>query len=298
MKVIFLFIDGVGLGGAGKENPFHKKGYNAFQFMAGAQAFTKTAEPVKKNNHFLKGVDANLDVEGLPQSGTGQAALFSGENAAKVIGKHFGPFPHSKIKYLLKEESIFLKAQEMGKDCYFINAYPDIFFEKAEERSRWTCTTLMAKCAGVKLSGPAQVKNEEAVTAGITQQVWREQLGIEVPAISAEAGARRLLKQSHKYNLLLHEYYLTDKAGHSKSHKNAERYLTIYNRFLWTIIKEKADDTTVVLSSDHGNIEDLSRKTHTRNKVPLFAYGKGASSFCEAKSILDVTPGILEVMNL
>src|SRR5699024_8806138 len=132
------------------------------------------------------------------------------------IDRHFGPFPHSGIKYLLEEESIFLKAQQRGKKCTFINAYPDIFFQKARQRNRWSCTTLMTKSAGIGLNTAEDIKRGCALTAELTQQAWRDQLHIKVPIISPEDAADRLIEQSVHADLLLHEYYLTDKAGHSQ----------------------------------------------------------------------------------
>lgn len=296
MHTIFLFVDGVGVGPAGDDNPFCRQTYGAFEMMTGGQPFTGEAEAVRDSNHFFKAVDANLEVQGLPQSGTGQTALFTGKNAAQEIGKHFGPWPHSGIKHLLKKESVFNKVQMLGKSAKFINAYPEVFFENARKRDRWTATTLMTKAAGIELNGPNEVKMEKAVTAGITQRAWREKLEIEVPVISPPAAARRLLKQSQHYDLMLHEYYLTDKAGHSRDHKKAAEHLSVYDEFLDTLIREKSNSTTIVLSSDHGNIEDLSTKSHRRNRVPLFVAGPGAEAFFKANSILDATPGIIETM--
>ncbi len=296
MYVVFLFIDGVGLGTETEVNPFYKNNYRGFSAMAGEQPFSKKANELSEENHVFKSVDARLGVEGLPQSGTGQTALLTGKNAAKEIGKHFGPFPHSGIKHFIEEDSLFTKAQEIGKSCQFLNAYPDIFFEKARKRDRWSCTTLMAKSADVSLNTTEEVKRGKALTAEITQQAWREQLHIDVPEISPEQAADRLLNQSEDFDLLLHEYYLTDKAGHSREMKKAENFLQIYDRFLWQLIQSKPPNLTIVLCSDHGNIEDLSIKTHTLHEVPLFAYGPGAQYFATASSIMDVTPGIIEVL--
>jgi phosphopentomutase len=296
MSVIFLFIDGVGLGKEDDTNPFYQSTYRGFSAMVGDQSFTEKAGELTEKNHVFRHVDATLNVEGLPQSGTGQTALFTGENAAKEIGKHFGPFPHSGIKYLLEEQSLFKKAQKMDKNCRFVNAYPDIFFQKARQRNRWSCTTLMSKSADIKLNTTEEVKAGKALTAEITQQVWREHLNIDVPQISPEEAAERLLKEGQNYNLLLHEYYLTDKAGHSQKHERATSFLKTYNRFLWYLIQHKDSKTTLVLSSDHGNVEDLSVKTHTYNRVPLFVYGPGARHFEDATSIMDVTPSILELL--
>lgn len=296
MSVIFLFIDGVGLGDEEAHNPFMQNSYDAFTSMTGGQAFTRKVEPFLNGKHLFKSVDATLGVEGLPQSGTGQTALFTGENAPGKIGKHFGPFPHSGIKHLLREQSIFNKAQKRGCSCHFMNAYPDIFFEKSRRRNRWSCTTLMAKSAGLPLNNAETVKKEQAITAGITQQGWREKLNIEIPEIDPEKAAARLLEKGKSYDLVLYEYYLTDKAGHSQKHEDAQRVLSIYNRFLSELIRNIRKGDTLVLSSDHGNVEDLSTKTHTLNQVPLFAYGSGASAFEDAESIMDITPGILNIL--
>jgi hypothetical protein len=296
MAVIFLFIDGVGLGNPTEENPFYTIDFPGFKAMAGNQPFTKETEEIAEKKHVFKHVDATLGVAGLPQSGTGQSTLFSGENAPELIGKHFGPFPHSGNKHLLKEQSLFNKAQKQGKKCHFLNAYPDIFFTKAKKRNRWSCTTLMTKSADITLNRAESVKQEEALTAELTQEAWRDQLDIQVPIITPQRAAQRLIDQSINYDLLLHEYYLTDKAGHSQDANKADQYLRIYDNFLSYLIEHKPESYTLVLSSDHGNVEDLSVKTHSYHKVPLYAHGPGAYHFSDAESIMDVTPRVLEVL--
>lgn len=296
MSVIFLFVDGVGLGDEASHNPFVQNTFRAFRRMSGGQSFTRAAEPFANGRHLFKAIDATLGIEGLPQSGTGQTALFTGENAPQAIGKHFGPFPHSGIKHLLREHSIFHKVQRKGASCHFINAYPDIFFERSQKKNRWSCTTLMTKSAGLPLNNAQTVKEGQTITAGITQQGWREKLGIDIPQIKPGQAAERLLQKSRQYDLLLYEYYLTDKAGHSKNPQSAQKVLDTYSAFLEELIDRKREEDTIVLSSDHGNVEDLSVKTHTLNKVPLFAIGPGAGAFTNAESILDVTPGILNII--
>jgi hypothetical protein len=296
MSVIFLFIDGVGLGEKNADNPLLHEEFKAFPFMSGGQLFIQNVPSVVKKNHLFKPIDAALGVEGLPQSGTGQAALFSGENAPKIVGRHFGPFPHSSTKPLLQERSLFKKAQAQSKFCTFLNAYPDIFFQKAKARSRWTCTTLMTKGANIPLNGEQNIKNGTALTADITQESWQKSLHLDVPIITPEQAAKRLINQSAQYDLLLHEYYLTDKAGHNRQKEGALKVLKRYDQFLWALIQAKPKEVTIVLSSDHGNVEDLSTKSHTLNKVPLFVYGQGAAKFHQAESIMDITPGILNML--
>ncbi len=295
MAVIFIFIDGVGLGEASKTNPFFVDTYESFQILSG-ENFSKDGEHVLSKNHLFKPIDANLDVEGLPQSGTGQTTLFTGENASKVIGKHFGPYPHSGIKYLLKEQSIFSAVKEAGKKPYFMNAYPPIFFEHAKRRNRWSCTTLMTKSAELRLNSTREVLNSEALTAEIVQNAWRERLNIDLPKIDAKEAAQRLLNVVPNYDLVLYEYYLTDKAGHNQKIEDARTVLKTLDEFLLHIIKEKRSEDVLVITSDHGNLEDLSTKTHTRNEVPLFVMGEGAESFGEIESLVGVKDGILSTL--
>lgn len=295
MAVLFLFVDGIGLGEKERENPFYQDRYDSFEILSNG-GFYKEGENHIKEDHVYKGIDANLGVEGLPQSGTGQTALFTGVNAAREIGKHFGPFPHSGIKPFLKKESIFHGVIESGGRPYFMNAYPPIFFEHAKKRNRWSCTTLMTKSAGLKLNSTEEVLNGTALTAEIIQNAWREKLGIDLPIITPKEAAQRVLQVLPEYDLVLYEYYLTDKAGHNQSHEDAKRVLQPLDRFLGYLIKHMNSQDTLVISSDHGNLEDLGTKTHTRNKVPLFVLGKNAVLFQDVHSLLDIKGKILQLL--
>lgn len=292
MAVIMIFVDGVGLGKESGKNPFYINSYPAFEEISGGK-FTASRNSIIRKNHLFKAIDANLGVEGLPQSGTGQTTLFSGVNASKTIGKHFGPYPHSGIKPLLKEASIFKELLEKGKKPYFVNAYPPVFFELSKKRKRWSCTTLMVKSAGLKLNSTEEILNESALTAEIVQNAWREQLNLNIPEITTEEAAQRLLKIIPGYDFLLYEYYLTDKAGHSQSHENAKRVLILLDEFLDYIIHHKKPEDILLMTSDHGNLEDLSTKSHTRNKVPLVVLGEGAEQFSVIESLVDVKEAVI-----
>ena len=296
MSVIFIFIDGIGIGENEDVNPLADSDLKSFSWFTGSNGVHKQCEPVIKPTVLYKPVDANLNVDGLPQSGTGQTTLFSGQNASKLIGRHFGPFPHSQTKHLLEKESLFHKVTELGKSPAFMNAYPDIFFDRAEKRDRWSATTLMAKSSGVKLNRVEDLMEGNAVTAEIRQNVWRESLGIDVPVITEETAANRVIRAAKNNDLILYEFYLTDKAGHSMDRTFTDEVLSVLDKFLISLIHNMNEKDTLVICTDHGNIEDLSIKTHTRNPVPLFVKGD-TKPFQNAESIMDVMPGILEVFN-
>ena len=53
----------------------------------------------------------------------------------------------------------------------------------------------------------------------------------------------------------------------------------------------------LIVTSDHGNLEDLSTKTHTRNPVPFIAAGSACREMTSGLGDLtDVTPAILRIL--
>ncbi len=53
----------------------------------------------------------------------------------------------------------------------------------------------------------------------------------------------------------------------------------------------------VVVSSDHGNLED-TRGGHTTHPVPVLALGAGRHAFAAARSITDVAPLMLAALSI
>jgi 2,3-bisphosphoglycerate-independent phosphoglycerate mutase len=67
--------------------------------------------------------------------------------------------------------------------------------------------------------------------------------------------------------------------------------------FVGELVDALPRDALLVLSSDHGNVEDASGG-HTRNPVPVLAAGAGRGAFLEARSIEDVVPLILAALGI
>ncbi len=288
-----MFLDGVGLGPETADNPFASLALPAFERLAGGQRWTADLVPVRQPGHVVVPIDATLGLEGLPQSGTGQAALFTGENAAAVHGRHFGPYPPTTVRPLVAERSVFARLAAAGvapDRLAFANAYPDRFFRFVEARGRWTVTTLAAHSAGVRLRRADDLAARRALPADLTGETWRRLLD-PAHAVRTEAeAARDLVGLVDDHAFVLHEYFLTDKAGHSQDVARAAEVLGSLDRFLGALLDALPPDGLLVVSSDHGNLEDLATKSHTRNPVPLVALGPGADAFAEAGSLLDVTP--------
>jgi hypothetical protein len=286
MSVIFLFADGVGIGDDVPHNPFSMGDFRIFQRLTGQERMVCGAD--------VGALDAGLGVGGFPQSGTGQVTLFSGVNAAALIGQHFGPYPHSKIRHLLTDgSSLFQRAASAGRRCVFLNAYPERFFTAMEARNRWSATTRMALSAGQRLHTVEDIRAGRGITAEILQDYWRQHLYPDVPSITVEESADRVMRAASDHDLVLTEYYLTDKAGHAMDADVAKQAIRRFDDFACAVLDRLGPDDTLLITSDHGNVEDLSVKTHTTNAVPLLVGGKEVGGAPRSGSLADVTPLIL-----
>lgn len=297
-RVLFVFLDGVGLGPS-PNNPFATLSLPAFERLGGGQRWTADLAPVRTPDHVVVPIDATLGLEGLPQSGTGQASLFTGENAARAHGRHFGPYPPTAVRPIVAERSVFARLVAAGvpaERLAFANAYPDRFFQAVEARGRWTVTTLAAHSAGVRLRRADDLAAGRALPADLTGETWQRLLDRDhVP--TTEAGAARVLADLVRaHTFVLSEYFLTDKAGHSQDPARAAQVLGSLDAFFGALLDALPSGALLVVSSDHGNLEDLGTKSHTRNPVPLVALGPGADAFARAESLLDVTPAVVDAL--
>lgn len=297
-SVFFLFIDGIGLGPSGGQNPFSVCDLPGFRMMAnGAGWDLDHLVQIENDQVTFRAIDACLGMEGLPQSGTGQSTLFTGVNCARLAGRHWGPFPHSSSRPVLASESLFAR---LGDDrAAFANAYPERFFRLSAERDRWSTTTRCCLDAGVTIRTLDHLRNGEAIAADLTGAGLAHVAESRVNPISEHQAAETIARLSGRYQLVVAEYFHTDKAGHAQDMDAAVRCLTSLDRFLQAL--ENVVDwsrTTLVLTSDHGNLEDLSVKTHTTHAVPLLARGVGASHFAGISDLTGVAPAILSALDV
>lgn len=294
-----IFLDGVGIGKEDYQyNPFFKYEFKIFNEIFGRVPSIKN-QYLSKDGTYLFPTDAQLGVEGLPQSGTGQTSIFCGVNAAKLIGKHFGPYPYSTLIPVIKEKNIFIELIRKQKNVFFTNAYPKVFFDYLKSgKSRLSVTSLSSKLSGMKLNGVSDVRKGQALTAEITNERWNSRLGYTLPVIKASTAAKRLLRIAENNHFTLYEYFLTDHFGHGRHKEESVYNLRVLDNFLFTIIKNfDRKKLTLIICSDHGNLEDLSVKTHTLNPSLTIAAGKYAEYFREKiKNITQIKSAILNVI--
>ncbi len=292
MSVLFFFIDGIGAGDRDAEkNPFARFPTPYFPI------FQDEAEPVQLPHDGLLGfADATMDMPGLPQSATGQTALLTGVNTAKAIGRHLSGFPTVSLREILAEESIFLKLEAMGLNATFANAFTPEYFERQQRHVSATTWSVKASGFPFRMIEP-DLWQAHALSHDLSNEFLSE-LGYDVPIRTPEKAAEILANITQSVDFCLFEYFLTDMIGHKQDMARAQKELDRLTRFLEVLLRNTTlPETTVLVTSDHGNFEDLSVGSHTRNPVPVLAWGKHRQELIRGiRRIEDVTATILDCL--
>ncbi len=280
MKFAFLFIDGVGIAPPAPDNPVNPEVCPAL-----CRLIRDHGRPV----------DANLGVPGLPQSATGQATMFTGVNAPHFMGRHCEGFPGPVLRDMIARDNLFLRLKAMGKKVKFADAYLVESADELESRRFKSVTTVIALTMPETVSTVADLAEDGAVLQDLTRETIRDRYP-DIPVIDPEDAARHLFDVICANDFTLFEYFQTDVAGHSMDYGRACAVLREYDAFLSTLVRyTEAAGATLLMTSDHGNIEAVNERGHTRNPVPFIAFGpREAEIRARVGSLADVTPAILE----
>ena len=282
MKIAFLFIDGVGIANPAPDNPVNPEVCPSLCRLI---------------HRHCKPIDATLGVAGLPQSATGQATMFTGVNAPQFMGRHCEGFPGPGLRDMIGKDNLFLQLKARGKKVKFADAY---LVESADElvaRRFKSVTTVMALTTPETVSTVSDLVDNNAVLQDLTRVTIRDRYP-DIPSIDPEDAARHLFDLIRANDFTLFEYFQTDIAGHSMDYERACSVLREYDAFLSTLVRfTEAAGVTLLMTSDHGNVEAMNERGHTRNPVPFIAFGPKEESFrARVSSLQDITPAILEII--
>jgi len=291
-RYLLLFVDGVGLAPASADNPLSTVPMPALAARLGGPLTAERAG-TGGDGWRLAALDATLGVPGLPQSATGQTALFTGRNAPAILGRHVPALPGPRLAALLAASSLLRRATLAGLRATFANPFSPRYFEEiAARRRRHSATTLAALAAERPLRDLADLAAGRAVAWDVTRSTFHEHAPgtREVPA---ESAGRHLAAVAAQHDLTLWETFLTDLAGHRRRGWTAVEALARLDGLLAGLFAARPADLTILLTSDHGNIEEAGHPSHTRNPVPLLALGPDADAFADLTRLDEVTPAIL-----
>ncbi len=218
-------------------------------------------------------VDARLGVDGLPQSATGQTAWLTGINTAQIMNRHYGPQPGPTLRRLL-EESLPVRLARAEKRVELLNFYPPGYFSSVRKHG---CIPQSILDAGRTLNPPGLphvspllgLEHDLPLKATLAPEYLALE-SLHAQGLEAGNGARVL-------DLALLDLWLSDRIGHLGATpippevlEGAKRYLRHLNAFLGGVLESGCP---FIITSDHGNFEDLSLRTHTYARVPLLSWG-------------------------
>lgn len=289
-SVILFFIDGLGIGEEAEKNPL---------------SVVKNIEPLsnfrdKKSEIVFDGIlvetDPRLGIEGRPQSASGQTTILTGKNAPKILGKHKQGFPNEQLRNVIAEHSIFLQLKNLNiEPNIFANTYTPQFFT---ETPRWkSATTCAVEAAEMRFNRLPDLVGKKSLFHDFTNESLRER-GFDVPVFSPFDAAEILSGLTKTFRFVLYEHFITDKIGHDQDFEKAKEHLPKLAGFIRDTLKKiDLENTTFILTSDHGNIEDLSIRNHTLNDVPTIVWGRKKVEIAERiKNLADITPAILHLL--
>ena len=283
MRVLFLFIDGVGLKEPAADNPVNPEVCPTLWRLIDRHA---------------KPVDACLGVQGVPQSATGQGTMFTGVNCSEAVGKHCEGFPGPVLRKIIEEDNLFLELKRRGKKVRFADAYLVDSAEELVARRFKSVTTVMALTTPESITVASDLAEDRGLMQDLTRETIQDRYP-DIPVITPQRAAEHLFAIARENDFTLYEFYQTDVSGHSMDYTRACDVLRLYDKFLATLVRfTEAAGITLVMTADHGNIEAMGERGHTCNPVPFIAFGPG-EGFIRDKvaSLVDVTPALLEAFD-
>lgn len=313
-KLIFIFLDGIGLGPNIDTNPFAMVSMPTMFNLTGTKLVdTRT---IVGQDILVKGIDACLGVDGVPQSATGQASLFTGYNTQAILGYHLTAYPNDKLISLINKRSILKYAKERHVKSIFANSYSDKFFINPVRQNLlpYSVTTHCVLAAQIRFNTFNDLIENKAVHWDITNSTLQNTPNTSplpatmrrditnstlldtpnntIPEISPFQAGKNLNNLTNDYDLILYECFLPDLIGHKRDMNKAISFLEMFDEFLHGIIVDKNPEVNILISSDHGNLEDLSTGGHTKNPVPLIFIGNLAPNFLTINSIDEIFEAI------
>lgn len=301
MPILFIFLDGVGLG---LPDPDHNPFVTAelptlIGLLNGQRPLAETPRTESARSLFIP-TDASLGVAGPPQSATGQATILTGLNVPQLVGGHWGPKPTTAIAEIIKRDSLFVKLRALGLRAALLNAYPQRYFEViASGRRNYSAVPLAVTAAGITLFNTDDLRAGQALSADFTGEGWRGELGVaDAPIYALREAGHKLAELARDYHFSFFEHWITDYVGHRGDLAEARRVLERFDAVLGGVLEAWDDDAgLIVISSDHGNLEDLRHTHHTHHQVPTFIIGTQRRAFAAGLSDLThFTPAILKAL--
>ena len=277
-------MDGVGLGeNDSSTNPFVSARLPTLNGLLGNSWYLASSPRIVTSRASFVPTDATLGLPGRPQSATGQATILTGRNVPQIVGGHYGPKPNAAVAAAVQHGTLFHDATRSGGTAALITPYPQGYFDAIDSGRRLlSAVPLAATCAGLRLMTADDLRAGRAVSPGFTGQAWLDYLGYtDVPILRLEEAGRRIAQIARAYTFSFFEHWPSDRSGHRGSLEQAVQHLEMIDAALGGLLDAWDETGLLIITSDHGNIEDKSQRQHTRNPVPTILMGAEHAQLAE-----------------
>lgn len=285
MHILMLFLDGIGLGADDPTvNPFSVANMPTLLTLTNGKRWFRGIGRQESERAVFVPTDPRLGMPGRPQSATGQAAILTGKNVPQMIGEHYGPKPNLPIRELLAEDNFFKQVVAHGKKAALLDAYPPMWHHDHNRgKSLRSSYQQAAFESGQKLFDLEDLRERRALTPEWTGEAWHEYLKLnDTPVYTPYEAGKMLVELSRAYDFAMHSHWMTDMVGHRGPFQRGVELLEMFDGVMTGVLDTWDDkEGLILITSDHGNMEEIGNRNHTENDVPTVIIGQEKAAFAE-----------------
>ncbi|MFN8448835.1 MAG: hypothetical protein U0521_09650 [Anaerolineae bacterium] len=299
--ILMIFLDGIGLGDDDPAvNPFAAANLPTITALTNGKRWLRGIGRQESARASFMPTDPRMGIPGRPQSASGQAAILTGRNVPQMIGEHYGPRPNPAIRAILDEDNFFKQVTARGMKAALLEAYPPRFHAAIASGKRLPSSYQQALiAAGLPLFTEDAIYSGDALAVDWTGEGWRSDLGYtDTPVYMPEDAGRRMVELSRRYDFSFFSHWVTDVVGHRGTVADGVRALELFDAVMAGALAAW-DDTEglIIITSDHGNMEDLSHTKHTENDVPTLIVGREHARFADGlHTLADLVPQMADFL--
>jgi 2,3-bisphosphoglycerate-independent phosphoglycerate mutase len=301
MHILLIFLDGIGLGDDNPSiNPFAAARMPTLTALTNGKRWLRGIGRQESERAIFIPTDPRLDVAGRPQSGTGQATILTGLNVPQLIGEHYGPKPNLPVRQIIAQDNIFKQVIAHGQKAAIINAYP-LRLHHAIARGKTLRSSIQQALneAGLPMFEDKHIYSGDALSEDWTGYGWRAHLGYsDTPLYEPREAGIKMVQLSRRYHFSFFSHWMTDVIGHRGPLEDGVRLLELFDSVMAGALDEWNDDEgLMIVTSDHGNMEDVSDRHHTENDVPTLIIGGEKQRFAEGlQDLSDFVPRMAQLL--
>ncbi len=299
--ILMIFLDGIGLGDDDPAvNPFAAAALPTLTALADGHKWLRATGWQQSARAILVPTDPRMGVPGRPQSGTGHATILTGRNIPALIGEHYGPKPNAATRALIAEDNFFKQVVGRGMTAALINAYPPRLLAGINRGKLLRSGIQQAVHeAGLPMFEVDKLYSRDALSEDWTGAAWRDHLGYaDAPQYTPHDAGQQMVELSRRYDFAFFSHWMTDTVGHRGTVPDGVRLLELFDAVMAGALETWDDaEGLIVITSDHGNMEDLSQTHHTENDVATVIIGEAKARFADGlHTLADLVPRMADFL--